>query len=99
MSLLKERLLTGAIVAGMILAAPVLAYAQTAGGDAGTILGAAVTYLLGPFGIALASIGMVIIAILLFVGQHRYESMLLAVVAIALYFGGPGLIARIAGGG
>lgn len=78
---------------------PVVAYAQAAGGDAGTILQAAVTYFVGPFGIALASIGMIIIAILLFVGQHRYESLLLAVVAIALYFGGPGLIARIAGGG
>lgn len=43
----------------------------------------------------MASVGIIVISILLFVGTHRYETLLLAVVAIALYFGGPGLIAKI----
>jgi type IV secretory pathway VirB2 component (pilin) len=80
-----------------ILVAPLAsAYAQTVGAyDAGTILDNAVTYFQGNFGTGLASVGIIVISILLFVGTHRYETLLLAVVAIALYFGGPGLIAKI----
>ena len=47
----------------------------------------------------LRSIIVIIIAILLAIGRHTYEGILLAVIAIALYFGGPGFIAKIAGTG
>ena len=98
--LTKERLKTAAAVVALSVAMPAVSYAQAVGGtDAGTVLTNAVTYLLGPFGIGVASILVIIIAILLAIGRHTYEGILLAVMAIALYFGGPGLIAKIAGGG
>jgi type IV secretory pathway VirB2 component (pilin) len=100
MSLLKDRLKTAAAVLAISAAAPAISYAQTVGGtDAGTVVTNAVTYLLGPFGVGVASIIVIIIAILLAIGRHTYEGILLAVIAIALYFGGPGLIAKIAGTG
>ncbi len=84
------------LFAAILLAPLASAYAQTVGAyDAGTILDNAVTYFQGNFGTGLASVGIIVISILLFVGTHRYETLLLAVVAIALYFGGPGLIAKI----
>lgn len=80
----------------LVLAPFAGAHAQLASGyDAGTILDNAVTYFQGNFGTGLASVGIIVISILLFVGTHRYETLLLAVVAIALYFGGPGLIQKI----
>jgi len=98
-SVTKDRILTAASIATISLASPAMSYAQTVtGGDAGTIMTNAVTYFLGPFGIGVASIFVLIIAILLAIGRHTYEGILLAVLAIALYFGGPGLIQRIAGG-
>ena len=100
MSLLRDRLKTATAVLAISAAAPAISHAQAVGGtDAGTVLTNAVTYLLGPFGIGVASILVIIIAILLAIGRHTYEGILLAVMAIALYFGGPGLIAKIAGGG
>jgi type IV secretory pathway VirB2 component (pilin) len=100
MSLLKDRLKTAAAVLAISAAAPAISYAQTVGGtDVGTAVTNAVTYLLGPFGVGVASIIVIIIAILLAIGRHTYEGILLAVIAIALYFGGPGLIAKIAGTG
>ena len=96
----KDRLLTATAVAAISLASPAISYAQAVTGtDAGTVMTNAVTYLLGPFGIGVASIFVIIIAILLAIGRHTYEGILLAVLAIALYFGGPGLIQKIAGGG
>ncbi|HEV2100378.1 MAG TPA: TrbC/VirB2 family protein [Stellaceae bacterium] len=84
------------LLAAMILTPFAAAHAQLATSyDAGTILDNAVTYFQGNFGTGLASVGIIVISILLFVGTHRYETLLLAVVAIALYFGGPGLIAKI----
>jgi type IV secretory pathway VirB2 component (pilin) len=96
----KERLKTAAAVGALSAAMPAVSYAQAVGGtDAGTVMTNAVTYLLGPFGIGVASILVIIIAILLAIGRHTYEGILLAIIAIALYFGGPGLVAKIAGGG
>jgi len=98
-SVTKERLLTSAAAAAVSLAAPAMSYAQAVtGGDAGTIMTNAVTYLLGPFGIGVASIFVIIIAILLAIGRHTYEGILLAIIAIAFYFGGPGLVQRLVGG-
>jgi type IV secretory pathway VirB2 component (pilin) len=84
------------LVLTLVLTPFAAAHAQLATSyDAGTILDNAVTYFQGNFGTGLASVGIIVISILLFVGTHRYETLLLAVVAIALYFGGPGLIAKI----
>jgi type IV secretory pathway VirB2 component (pilin) len=84
------------LFAAILLTPFAAAHAQlVASYDAGTILDNAVTYFQGNFGTGLASVGIIVISILLFVGTHRYETLLLAVVAIALYFGGPGLIAKI----
>ena len=84
------------LFAAIVLTPFAAAHAQLANSyDAGTILDNAVTYFQGNFGTGLASVGIIVISILLFVGTHRYETLLLAVVAIALYFGGPGLIAKI----
>lgn len=84
------------LFAAIVLTPFAAAHAQLATSyDAGTILDNAVTYFQGNFGTGLASVGIIVISILLFVGTHRYETLLLAVVAIALYFGGPGLIQKI----
>jgi type IV secretory pathway VirB2 component (pilin) len=98
--LTKERLVTAAAVLAVTGAAPGIAYAQTIGAiDPGTIVSNAVAFLEGPFGIGVGSIIVIILAILLAIGRHTYEGILLIIMAIALYFGGPGLINRIAGGG
>jgi type IV secretory pathway VirB2 component (pilin) len=99
----KERLITATVVAGIVLAAPLLAFAQTvSGGDAGTIASSLVTYLLGAFGIAIASVFIMIVALQLGAGRIAFEGLLIIGIAVALYFGGPGLIQKIAsvtGGG
>lgn len=95
--LTKERLLTGAVIAGTCLAAPVLVYAQTvAGGDAGTIASNLVTYLLGAFGVAIASIFIMIVALQLGAGRIAFEGLLIIGIALALFFGGPGLVQKVA---
>jgi type IV secretory pathway VirB2 component (pilin) len=74
------------LFAAIVLTPFAAAHAQLATSyDAGTILDNAVTYFQGNFGTGLASVGIIVISILLFVGTHRYETLLLAVVAIALF--------------
>jgi type IV secretory pathway VirB2 component (pilin) len=85
------------LIAVLMALMPHAAFAQTAGGDTGAILNSAENYMLTTVGVPLASLGFAVIAILLFVGQHRYEAILLAIFAVGVYFGAPGMIHTIAG--
>lgn len=100
--LTKERLLTAASVAVISLASPAISYAQNVSGDAGAVMTSLVSYLLGAFGVGVASIFIMIIALGLGVGRIAFEGLLIIGVTLALYFGGPGIIAKVAnavGGG